>query len=102
MFAQPRHGLLRRPLDGYDTGPVANFYLPPAAATAKGTLTGSVIDFDTHAPVPERRVAFPVSTRASPATPARPRPPPAVPVPAPPFGPYPYLVAVGAGYELRS
>ena len=101
VFASRGMGYFAGTLGGSDTGPVANFDLPPAAATAKGTLSGSVIDFDTHAPVAGTRIAFagldsgfPGNAGATTAATGR------YTFPALPIGPYPYLVAGGAaGYE---
>ena len=101
MFASRGMGYFAGTLTAGDTAPVESFALPPAAAAAKGTLSGNAIDFDTHAPVAGTRVSFagldsgfPGNAGATAAATGR------YVMPALPAGPYPYLVAGRApGYE---
>ncbi len=101
VFAHRGMGYFAGTLSAADATPVESFALPPAAAAAKGTLSGIALDFDTHAIVPGTRVAFagldsgfPGSAAAVAAANGR------YTMPALPAGPYPYLTAGGvAGYE---
>jgi extracellular elastinolytic metalloproteinase len=58
VFAHRGMGYFAGTLDGDDVQPVQSFSLPPAAGAAKGSLTGTVTDVDTHAAAPGTTVAF--------------------------------------------
>jgi extracellular elastinolytic metalloproteinase len=58
VFAHRGMGWFAGSVDGDDAAPVEDFSMPPAANTPKGSLTGTVRDRDTNAPVPNAVVAF--------------------------------------------
>jgi hypothetical protein len=100
VFAHRGMGYFAAALDGADTTPVANFSLPPAPTTPKGTVSGTVIDITSHAPVRNARVGLPGLDSGFPGDPGATtsatgtyRMPPAF------VHVYPYLAALGAGYE---
>ena len=100
VFAHRGMGYFAGTLDSGDTVPVESFALPPAAGAPTGTLSGVVIDADTHAPVIGTRVSFPGLDSGFPGTAgATSGANGAFALPALPTGAYPYLVAGGAGYE---
>ena len=71
VFAHRGMGYFAGTIDAADTHPVASFATPPAANAPQGTLSGSVIDLQTHAPGARRpRRRSPASTPGSPAEPA--------------------------------
>jgi extracellular elastinolytic metalloproteinase len=58
VFAKRGMGFFAAALDGDDAQPVEDFSMPPAASTPRGTLTGTVTDQDTGAPVAGLTVGF--------------------------------------------
>jgi extracellular elastinolytic metalloproteinase len=58
VFAKRGMGFFAAAVDGDDAQPVEDFSLPPAADTPRGTLTGTVTDQDTRAPVAGLTVGF--------------------------------------------
>jgi hypothetical protein len=58
VFAHRGMGYFAAAADGDDAQPVEDFTLPPAADTPRGSLTGTVTDQDTSAPVSGVTVAF--------------------------------------------
>ncbi|HET8658136.1 MAG TPA: carboxypeptidase regulatory-like domain-containing protein, partial [Micromonosporaceae bacterium] len=58
VFAARGMGWFAGSVDGDDTRPAEDFSMPPAPDTPRGTLTGSVRDLDTGAPVAGAVVAF--------------------------------------------
>ena len=93
-------GFFAGSLDSADVTPVADFSTPPAAGAPKGTVSGTVIDVNTHAPVAGVRVGFagldsPFPGGAGATTSAT----GAYTMPAAFAHLYPYLTSSGAGYE---
>jgi extracellular elastinolytic metalloproteinase len=58
VFAHRGMGFFAGATGGDDLQPVEDFSLPPAPGTPRGTLTGTVTDQDTHAPVANATVGF--------------------------------------------
>ncbi len=58
VFAHRGMGWFAGTIDGDDASPVADFSLPPNASDPKGTLSGSITDLDTTAPIEGAIVAF--------------------------------------------
>jgi hypothetical protein len=58
VFAGRGMGFFAAAIDGDDAQPVEDFALPPAPGTPRGTLTGTVTDQDTGAPVAGVTVGF--------------------------------------------
>ena len=58
IFAARGMGYFAAAIDGDDAQPVEDFSTPPAANTPRGTLTGTVTDQDTGAPVAGAQVGF--------------------------------------------
>jgi len=58
VFAGRGMGWFAGSVDGDDTAPVEDFSMPPAANTPRGSLTGTVTNTDTGAPVANAVVAF--------------------------------------------
>ena len=99
VFAERGMGFFAGAFDGNDTHPVESFALPPAATSPKGTVSGTVVDGDTRAPLVGTRVSFagldsgfPGNAGATTGATG------GYTLPALPVGTYPYLLA-GAGYE---
>ncbi len=58
VFAARGMGYFAGAVSGADTAPVEDFSMPPAANTPRGTLTGTVVDTDSGAPVSGVTVGF--------------------------------------------
>ncbi len=58
VFAARGMGWFAGSIDGDDVAPVEDFSLPPAANTPRGTVTGTVVDADSHTPIAGAVVAF--------------------------------------------
>ncbi len=100
VFANRGMGYFAGSLDSGDVEPVESFALPPAANAPRGTVSGTVIDIDTHAPVIGTRVSFAGLDPGFPGGAGATTLATGVyTLPALPTGSYPYLVAGGAGYE---
>jgi extracellular elastinolytic metalloproteinase len=58
VFAQRGMGFFAGSVDGDDAAPVEDFSMPPPAGTPRGSLTGTVTDVTTGAPIADATVAF--------------------------------------------
>jgi extracellular elastinolytic metalloproteinase len=100
VFAHRGMGYFAGTLDGADTHPVANFALPPAPTAAKGILSGTMLDRETHAPIRGGRASFAGLDSGFPGgAAAKTDALGAFTMPALPVGTYPYLVGRANGYE---
>jgi hypothetical protein len=100
VFAHRGMGYFAATIDSNDIHPVANFSLPPAPGAPKGTVSGTLIDVDTHAPVRNARVGLPGLDSGFPGDPgATTSATGSYRMPAAFAHLYPYLAARGGGYE---
>jgi hypothetical protein len=87
-------------IDSNDVHPVADFSMPPAANAPKGTVSGTVIDLNSHAPVAGARVGLPGLDSGFAGDPgATTTATGSYTMPAAFAHLYPYLASVGGGYE---
>jgi hypothetical protein len=100
IFAQRGMGYFAGSLGSADLKPVADFSLPPAPTAAKGTVSGTVVDVNTHAPVAGARVGLPGLDSGFAGNPGATTAGTGRYALPPTFAHlYPYFMASGAGYE---
>jgi len=58
VFAQRGMGFFAGVLDSSDVAPVEDFATPPPAGAPKGSITGTITDQDTHAPIKDVKVGI--------------------------------------------
>ncbi len=100
VFAHRGMGYFAGSIDSNDASPVADFSMPPAANAPKGTVSGTVIDVNSHAPVVGARVGLPGLDSGFTGDPgATTTATGSYAMPAAFAHAYPYLASVGGGYE---